>query len=356
MNRIPINGSFELTARCNLSCSMCYVRVDNNKIKQLGVREKTAQEWIDIAKQVFDAGTLKLLITGGEPMLRPDFCEIYEAIYKMGFIITLYTNATLINDKVMDILRKYPPHQIGVTVYGASEETYKNVCKDANAYNKMLEGLSKLITLPSKIEIRTTVIKDNIEEIKKIEEFANNIKTKNIKFVLNDKVFNSVRGGIADPTKVRLSPKENALKYCNRYVEVVNKYINDESYKKQIKQITDIKKEHDKNKNNEQKRNTFYGCEAGISDYHITWDGKLIPCALMGKYFTNPFDEGFAKAWDRLEDVIVLPSIPNDCISCKYNKFCGTCAASRFAETGDENGIPEYLCEEAKAFYDIFNK
>ena len=77
-----------------------------------------------MAEQAAGAGTLSLLLTGGEVMIRPDFCEIYEAVAKIGFILTVYTNATMVTDKVMELFQKYPPHKIGVTMYGASNETY----------------------------------------------------------------------------------------------------------------------------------------------------------------------------------------------------------------------------------------
>ncbi len=82
LDRTPKNGTFELTTRCNLSCKMCLFKIDNKRMKELGGRERTATEWIDMAKQVADCGTMELLLTGGEVMLRPDFCEIYEGILK----------------------------------------------------------------------------------------------------------------------------------------------------------------------------------------------------------------------------------------------------------------------------------
>lgn len=118
--RIPLNGTFELTGRCNLSCKMCLVRVDQKRIQELELRERTADEWIHMAEQAAKAGTLGLLLTGGEVMIRPDFCEIYEAVAQMGFLLTVYTNATIVTNKVMDLFCKYPPHKIGVTMYGAS--------------------------------------------------------------------------------------------------------------------------------------------------------------------------------------------------------------------------------------------
>ncbi|HEY8499074.1 MAG TPA: radical SAM protein [Clostridia bacterium] len=76
---IPLGGAFELTPRCNLRCKMCYIRMDKRQMDQIG-HERTAKEWIALAKEAIEAGTLNLLITGGEPLIRDDFEEIYTAI------------------------------------------------------------------------------------------------------------------------------------------------------------------------------------------------------------------------------------------------------------------------------------
>ena len=228
IKRYPLNGTFELTARCNLSCEMCYIRIDDKKIKELGETEKTFDEWIDMAKQAKDAGTMSLLITGGEPMLRPDFCEIYKEIAKMGFILTIYTNATMITPKIMDVLKKYPPHTIGITIYGASEETYRKVCKNGNAYYKMLHGVEQLLTLPSRIELRTTIVNNNKKDLGKIEDFVENLNRDDITLSVSRAVFKSIRGSIAQPSKCRLTPEENAVMFCQRYINTWNKYKHNE--------------------------------------------------------------------------------------------------------------------------------
>lgn len=136
--RCPTDGTFELTVRCNLHCKMCLFRHDDSENAEIMSKELTAEQWIDMAEQVADAGTVSLLITGGEPLLRPDFCEIWEGIYKNGFLITLYTNAVLVTDKVMKTLEKYPPHKIGVTIYGSSSEIYEKVCGTRVHFRELL--------------------------------------------------------------------------------------------------------------------------------------------------------------------------------------------------------------------------
>ena len=91
--RIPLGGSLELLPLCNMSCDMCYVRLSREEMDQKG-RIRGGIEWLELAKQMRDAGTLFLLLTGGEPLLHPDFQLIYRELKKMGMIITLNTNGT----------------------------------------------------------------------------------------------------------------------------------------------------------------------------------------------------------------------------------------------------------------------
>lgn len=86
--RYPVQSNFELTPRCNFRCKMCYVRLDAEEIPLQG-RELSTAEWIRLGEQAVDAGTLSVTLTGGEPLMRPDFAEIYEAYSEMGFWLTL---------------------------------------------------------------------------------------------------------------------------------------------------------------------------------------------------------------------------------------------------------------------------
>ena len=72
---IPVSGTFELTQRCNFNCGMCYVHDCKQKTDPL-----SADDWLNLAQQAKDAGTVFLLLTGGEPLFREDFEKIYTAV------------------------------------------------------------------------------------------------------------------------------------------------------------------------------------------------------------------------------------------------------------------------------------
>lgn len=104
--KIPISGTFELSPICNFTCKMCYVRKTQREV-DLHLRPMvTLEQWLRIAKEASDAGMLFLLITGGEPFLWPDFWKLYEELIKMGFLISINTNGSLIDDNAIEYLTK----------------------------------------------------------------------------------------------------------------------------------------------------------------------------------------------------------------------------------------------------------
>jgi len=129
----------ELTLKCNLKCKFCYLGEKRNKSQEL-----SKEVLFDLADEISEANILLVLFLGGEPLLRRDFFEVYEYFYKKGFFISIHTNGTLINKEVIRLFKKYPPYWILISLYGASESTYRKVTGDAEAFRKILNGMDLL--------------------------------------------------------------------------------------------------------------------------------------------------------------------------------------------------------------------
>lgn len=350
--RFPANGTFELTVRCDLKCKMCLFRHDDSENADIMAKELTAAQWIDLAKQVAEAGTINLLITGGEPMLRPDFCEIWEGIYKEGFILELYTNGTLVTPKIMETLRRYPPHRIGVTLYGLSAETYERACGNGAMFEKAIAGFKQLQTLPSKMEFRTTIIKDNYCDFKDMYDFIEEEFGEEYRLTHTRLVTQSVRGACADVNTCRLDPEDNVMLSFERSIDLIKDFIGDEYRPEYVRfEQKDLATD-----NTIEPKITLFGCDAGMTQYTITWDGKLTGCQLLDIFHTDPIKDGFEKAWDEFPYTVRIPSINEKCTACENRQYCNSCAASRYAETGDVAGCPTYVCKDVEAMQRIVNK
>jgi radical SAM protein with 4Fe4S-binding SPASM domain len=339
---VPLGGTFELTPRCNLKCKMCYVRLDRSEMDAFG-RERTAKEWISLAEQAIEAGTLNLLITGGEPLIRSDFEEIYTALANMGFIIALNTNATLMTPKLLKLFERYPPTETNVTLYGASRETYGKICGNPGGFDQTIRGLEMLSGVSTVLEVRTTFIKDNMYELDELRSIANRFTNR---YAINTNVFKSTRITESNAEDCRLSPKQrfDIVDDNMRYYENFNSGISEPAEKN----IESDNFAHIKD----------YGfslppvaltCLAAKSMYWITWDGKMLPCGSFSAPYTLPFENGFKAAWDELPELFMNIRAPEECSKCEYSDGkCPNCPAMLQAETGQFDRISPYLCETAK--------
>lgn len=338
--RIPKNGTFELTVRCNLHCKMCLFRHDDKENPELMAKELTAEQWIDMARQAAEAGIMSLLITGGEPMLRPDFCEIWEGIYKQGFVMELYTNATLVSEQVIETLRKFPPHIIGVTIYGASPETYRRVCGNLQGFSKMLHGVHLLQTLPSELEFRTTLIQDNFDDAFAIDDLVK--REFGVKYSVKQAcpINKSVRGACADVESCRILPELDMKMKTQRLIDQIHQIYGE---KFDLNNLTITRKKSNTISGIEKKELSFFGCQAGMSQYTITYDGKLLACQMIDAFSTDAFRDGIQSAWEHFPYKVRIPCTDVKCSYCKFTDTCQSCYGSRYAETGDFNGCSDYI-------------
>ena len=165
--RTPANGSIELLPLCNMNCDMCYVRLSREEMERQG-RLRTADEWLEIGRQMKEAGVLFLLLTGGEPFLYPEFRRLYLELRKMGMIITINTNGTLIDEDLARFFGKYKPRRVNITLYGTDEETYTNLCHYPGGYEKTLRGIRLLRKYGVDVKVGGSLARANRDDLDKL--------------------------------------------------------------------------------------------------------------------------------------------------------------------------------------------
>ena len=170
----PVNGSLELLPLCNMNCDMCYVRLSKAEMEQKG-RLRTKEEWIKLAHQMKDAGTLFLLLTGGEPLLFPGFKELYIELQNMGMILTINTNGTLIDEEWADFFQKYKPRRMNITLYGADDQAYEQLCHYPGGFQKTVNAVRLLRDREIDVKINGSITSKNEEDIRKILDIADDL-------------------------------------------------------------------------------------------------------------------------------------------------------------------------------------
>jgi len=169
--RVPLSFDLEVTACCNNDCRHCYINLPASD-RAACKRELTVVEIGDIAAQAVQLGAVWCLITGGEPLLRPDFAELYLALKRQGLLVSVFTNATLVNDEHVALFKKYPPRDIEVTVYGVTRATYERVTRKPGSFAAFMRGLNRLFEAGVRVRLKAMAIQSNLHEQVAIAEFC----------------------------------------------------------------------------------------------------------------------------------------------------------------------------------------
>jgi MoaA/NifB/PqqE/SkfB family radical SAM enzyme len=137
--RHPLSCLFALTPRCNLRCKFCYVALDPYQGPYLGTKQ--ACDVLDVVER---AGVLWLTLTGGEVFSRRDFPAIYEHALAKGFLVTIYTNATMVTESIAQLLADRPPFSVEVSIYGADAAHYESTTQIAGSFARFERGMARL--------------------------------------------------------------------------------------------------------------------------------------------------------------------------------------------------------------------
>ena len=169
--RAVFSFDLEATARCNLDCRHCYINVPAGD-KAAKKRELGVDEIGRIGAEAAARGAVWCLITGGEPLLRKDFFDLYQALLSKGLLLSLFTNATLVTDEHIRFFRKFPPRDIEVTVYGVTRETYERVTRTPGSFDAFKRGLDRLLGSGVTIRLKAMALRSNKHEIAAIGDFC----------------------------------------------------------------------------------------------------------------------------------------------------------------------------------------
>ncbi|MFG1879593.1 radical SAM protein [Sphaerisporangium sp. NPDC049003] len=147
-----VRATYELNLGCNYDCEHCY----------LGLKRFSGLSWPEREKLLYilrDAGVLWLQLTGGEPMIDRLFPEVYGLAYELGMMLTILSNGSrLANPGVLELLTNCRPHDITLSMYGATEESYDGLTRRRGSYRLFIKGLAaaREASLPLRLSLIVT--------------------------------------------------------------------------------------------------------------------------------------------------------------------------------------------------------
>lgn len=335
-NHVPINAILELTPLCNMNCNMCFVRLTADEMMQKGCL-RSAKEWIALGSEMKKAGTLFVLFTGGEPLMHPEFKEIYTAFKKMGMILTVNTNGTMINEQWADFFAANLPRRINLTLYGKDEHTYYNQCHYSDGFHKALQAIRLLQKRNVDIKVNSSITPENVEDLDALLSIVNELKAV-WKFDTYMYPASRERSARFDE-KSRLTPEEAA----RVRVELMKKRQGREKF---FEFAQDFLRQG--NREIGEYAETPVTCRAGKSSFTINWQGMMRPCVMLSFPEEPVFELGFVEAWKRMGETFGKVRLNAKCNACTMREVCQTCAACAVLETGSFSGVPAYMCRYTK--------
>lgn len=339
-NKIPLSGTFELSPICNFSCRMCYVRKTAEEVRNQERQILSAEKWLEIAEAAGREGMLYLLLTGGEPFLYPDFWYLYEELNRMGFIISINTNGSLIDENTVGRLLQRPPMKINVTLYGATDSTYEALCGVRGVFSRVDRAITMLREAGIAVKLNGALTPDNICDLEACVRYA---QERGLIYETNTYMFPPVR---RDPSMAgvnrRFTPEEAA-----RYnLESYRLLYGEESYRKRLEAIESGSiPPPGLDENCIDPVDGKVRCRAGKASFWITWDGWMTPCGMMPEPRVDVTGGSFVQQWTELVEISEKLRVSGLCSACPNQQICHSCAAMAAAETGMTEKVPVYLCE-----------
>jgi len=358
--RTPVGFDIELTARCNFDCRHCYLNrpPDDAAAK---AQELHRDEVLDIAQQAVALGAVWCTLTGGEPLLRPDFSEIYLGLKRLGLLVSVYTNAALVRPEHVSLFQKYPPRDIEVTMYGATAGTYERVTRRPGSFAAFQAGLNRLLAGGVKVRLKAMALRSNRHELDAIAQFCRAHTKDYYRFdpVLHLRMDRDAQRN-AEIIAERLTPSEvvalersdpersGALEqHCEEYIHPEREQFSYDKCRECSKQAGCERYA--------QFTQLFY-CGAGKSGFSVSWRGEFRLCqSLNAPATTYDLRRGnLREAWEQFVPKVramraCSESLMRACKSCPIVNLCLNCPAHAWLECGDMEAVVPYFCDVAHA-------
>jgi radical SAM protein with 4Fe4S-binding SPASM domain len=329
--RTPMEISIELTRRCPLECLHCY----NN----LPMADKTARnselslaEYRVLLDQIADAGCFWILFTGGEIFARADFLDIYAYAKSKGFLITLFTNGTMVTERIANYLGEYRPFAIEITLYGATRETYDALTQIPGSYDRCMRGIRMLLDRQLPVKLKTVPTTINRHEVYEMQRMAEQDFGVDFKF---DTVVNPRIDCSQSPVEVRLTPEDAValdLHEPRRRTEFLKLLDRDFAIPAGDLRTDDV-----------------YLCGGGVTSCAIDPYGQMSICVLSHQESYDWRSGSFSAGWNDFLGRVRSKKKTREtkCDRCRLHSICSMCAANGELEKGDAESPVEFLCEVA---------
>lgn len=317
--RIPLSASLEIIATCNFACQHCYIAPGAQREDVMSVADATY-----VFAELVRAGTIEMLLTGGEVFTHRNFSEIYLAAKRMGLHVHLNTNAYMIGERWADFLAEWPPESVSVSVYGLSNDAYATVTGVPNAYDRVIRAIDLLVERDIRVDLKCPAMTLTAEMLPQLQRLA---AEKGASFRY-DSIITPHEKGDAAPVQLQLAPRK---------VVELDALLDpgDGAWEQHVAESLSIPT-----------ANRVYSCGAGVTTLHVNVHGNVSTCTSSRQSVGNLLDDGFETVWGRLGGKVAKRFADgHPCGTCRFRNICAGCPATVEAATGLPDGYVQQYCQ-----------
>jgi len=326
--RHPLSASIELTERCNMACIHCYINQPPSD-SAIQKKELSTAQWLEIIDQMADVGCLFLLISGGEPLLRKDFKDIFIHTRQRGMIVSLFSNGTMITPEIADFLAEYDLHSLEISVYGATAETYEKVTGLKGSFERCLRGIELALDRGIKTSLKTVLINQNFHELQALKDLAEHYDV------------NYRYDGLLWP---RLDGEKDVISFCQIPQEDLLRLDFDDT--ERYDGWVEVKKQFE---GQLLRSKQVISCGAAYRSFHIDAYGNLGACMMLRNPTFNLLDMKFSNAWEGLDIIRHKKRSQHiECEVCDINALCLQCPGWSMRCFEDYETPVPFICELGK--------
>ena len=331
---IPYGATIELLPNCNFKCVHCYIashRQDSAPLSTNAIKS--------ILQKLRDVGVFNIYLSGGEPLLRKDFTDIYIYAKRLGFLISVFTNGYLLTDELLDVFSFLPPMEIDVSLYGGCDKTYEMVTGVKNAYSVVSKNLIELKQRGIFVSAKSPIMTLTKNDVPLMHSFC---QQHNIPFRMSYDIHQTIDNEARDKYKIGI---DEALKLYKEYDEHLYNF-DCSAYEKSQKDSAEIKRKR-------------YLCGAGRNSCFVDYVGKVFPCIHTRHRGIDIFSDSIEKIWEYIRNISYECLKENEdykCLHCNLIALCKSCPALREATYGSALIVPDDECAWAHAFENKIKK
>ncbi len=321
MEFVPYVVSWNLTSRCNLRCKHCYIDASKAMPGELPTAE--ALRVLDEIAEV-NPETL-LILTGGEPLMRPDLEELVARASRLGMTVVLGTNATHLTVGRARTLAEQGLSGVGISLDSLISARHDGFRGVDGAWQATVEGIESARQAGLQVQIQMTLTRDNVRELPEVVRFSREAGARVVT------VFFLVCTGRGQDV-VDLTPEEyeRTLQWLVgvKHDGIMIRPRCAPTFRRVLAQA---------NPDSILLKSDAGRCLAAKNYCRITPDGKVTPCPYMPLVAGDVRTGSFGKIWEKapLFESLRNPMLQGRCADCEYQELCGGCRARAYATTGD---------------------